>query len=363
MPIESAPIVFAATDLEFGCLCYLSLDWAGLLTSDATMTLLDAWAWSEIATISEKKGGGGLLGSLRSASSHARCTVKLEMVGGRRKNVRLKDASDLRRFFHTVARFTPTEKVGGRRRTLWRQRRALRLLHTHAPSQGLPNGTGTLPPSSAAAVARLSPDRAALEVPSSSGGRGSRNGSTHQRWPIVEEEEEEVEEEENGEVNPGTSSSFIVRLPATASRAPSYATLLRKQKQKQNQEQEEEEEKSKSSSSSEGGISERGKRLSLSTRSVVSTETQTSECFLYPFFLSSLKLKLKMFVFTCVFSKHLGCGLPAAASTATAPFALPNAQLSTTTTSAEEEGRHYFSAEVSSASGSGPMPAPGEPPR
>lgn len=276
MPIESAPIVFAATDLEFGCLCYLSLDWAGLLTSDATMTLLDAWAWSEIATISEK-GGGGLFGGLRSASSHARCTVKLEMVGGRRKNVRLKDASDLRRFFHTVARFTPTEKVGGRRRTLWRQRRALRLLHTPNPnsSQGLPNGTGTLPPSSAAAVARLSPDRAALEVPSSSGGRGSRNGSTHQRWPIVEEEEEEVEEEENGEVNPGTSSSFIVRLPATASRAPSYATLLRKQKQKQNQEQEEEEENLESVSS----ISERGKRLSLSTRSVVSTETQTGKVF------------------------------------------------------------------------------------
>lgn len=264
MPIESAPIVFAATDLEFGCLCYLSLDWAGLLTSDATMTLLDAWAWSEIATISEK-GGGGFL-------RPARCTVKLEMVGGRRKNVRLKDAADLRRFFHTVARFTPTEKVGGRR-SLWsvalhagRQRRALRLLHTPTPtpnpnpSQGLPNGTGS------AALARLSPDRAALEVPSSSRGN-STSSSTHQRWPIVEEE---VEEGENGEVNPGTSSSFIFRLPRAASRAPSYATLLRKQKQK-NQEQEEEEENLESVSS----ISERGKRLSLSTRSVVSTETQT----------------------------------------------------------------------------------------
>ena len=262
MPIESAPIVFAATDLEFGCLCYLSLDWAGLLTSDATMTLLDAWAWSEIATISEK-GGGGFF--------HARCTVKLEMVGGRRKNVRLKDAADLRRFFHTVARFTPTEKVGGRRRTLWRQRRALRLLHTPNPnsSQGLPNGNGTLPPSSAA-LARLSPDRAALEVSSS---RGSNSNNTHQRWPIVEEEE--VEEEENGEVNPGTSSSFIVRLPATASRAPSYATLLRKQKQNQEQKKEE---KFQESSSSEN-ISERGKRLSLSTRSVVSTETQTGKVF------------------------------------------------------------------------------------
>ncbi len=95
---------------------------------------------------------------------------------------------------------------------------------------------------------------------------------------------EEEEEEENGEVNPGTSSSFIVRLPRAASRVPSYATLLRKQKQNQNQEEEEEEEEEEklksSSSSSEGeGISERGKRLSLSTRSVVSTETQTGKVF------------------------------------------------------------------------------------
>ncbi|KAH9406226.1 hypothetical protein TYRP_013831 [Tyrophagus putrescentiae] len=246
MPIESAPIFFAANDLEFGCLCFLSLDWHGLLTADVAMAPLDAWAWR----------------------LHLGRPLHCQAGDGRRKNVRLKDAADLRRFFATVARFTPTEKMG-RRRTLWiggRQRLALRLLHTPTPD---PNGNGTLSSAAAAALARVSPDRAALEVPSSSGGgrAGGSNSNTHQRWPIVKE----VVEEGEGEVNPRTT--FIVRLPGTASRAPSYATLLRKQQQKQEQEQEqEEEEKFQESSSS----SERRKRLSLSTRSVVSTETQTT---------------------------------------------------------------------------------------
>ncbi len=256
MPIESAPIIFPASDLEFGCQCFLSLDWHGLLTADTSMATLDGWSWTEIATISQKSTP--FLGVLRSNRSPNHCTVKLEMVGGRRKSIRLRDGSDLKRFFHAVARFTPTEKLG---RPLWSvalhagKRRALRLLHYPNPNlnyspSAAPAGVGV------ATVVQHQSGRTTLQVSRSTGDlesaeeRSSSRESQH--WPIEET------------VNRDT---FIVRLPGTP-HAPSMHHTLKKKH---------EEEKKSVSSEAKSQYEDVESLNSLREISVSEAETQTGK--------------------------------------------------------------------------------------